>query len=105
MASDLMAFMEVLTEVERRHGRYDGDVLHADVCETAMMLHLHPDLVEMERAEPGLTGHLDPDRLFREGMRAISPNGILGNPVGATAEMGAEMLDALTEHLATQFRA
>jgi creatinine amidohydrolase len=100
VASDLDAFMRVLVDVERRFGRDDGPVLHADICETAMMLHLHPELVRMDRAEPGFVGDLSPERLFREGMRAISPNGILGNPVGATPEMGAEMLDAQADWLA-----
>ena len=100
--SDLDAFMQTLVTVERRFGRDDGPVLHADICETAMMLHLHPDLVHMDRAEPGFVGELEPERLFREGMRGISRNGILGNPVGATAEMGAEMLDALAGWLAAQ---
>lgn len=102
--ADLTAFMEALIEVERRFGRDDGPVLHADVCETAMMLHLHPELVRMDRAQPGFLGDLEPERLFREGMRGISPNGILGNPVGATTEMGREMLEALVDHLAGQIR-
>lgn len=102
VVSDLDAFMRALVEVERRFGRDDGPVLHADICETAMMLHLHPDLVHMDRAEPGYLGDLKPERLFEEGMRGISPNGILGNPVGATAEMGEQMLDALVTWLATQ---
>lgn len=102
VVADLDAFMETLVAVERRFGRDDGPVLHADVCETAMMLHLHPELVHMDRAEPGFVGELEPERLFREGMRGISRNGILGNPVGATAEMGAEMIEALAGWLAAQ---
>lgn len=105
VAADLNAFMAVLVEVERRFGRDDGPVLHADICETAMMLHLHPDLVRMEKAEPGFVGDLEPERLFREGMRGISPNGVLGNPIGATAEMGAQMLDELSGWLAERLRA
>ncbi len=104
VVADLNAFMEALVAVERRFGRDDGPVLHADICETAMMLHLHPELVRMERAERGFLGELEPERLFREGMPGISPNGILGNPVGATAEMGAAMLDGLVAHLAEQVR-
>jgi len=102
--SDLDGFMGALVDVERRFGRDDGAVLHADVCETAMMLHLHPELVHMDRAEPGFLGDLEPERLFREGMRGISPNGILGNPVGATAEMGEAMLEGLAAWLALQVR-
>jgi creatinine amidohydrolase/Fe(II)-dependent formamide hydrolase-like protein len=38
-------------------------------------------------------------------MRAISQNGIIGNPVGADAEMGAAVLDALVKSLYSQVRA
>lgn len=102
--ADLDGFMAALVDVERRFGRDDGPVLHADICETAMMLRLHPELVHMERAEPGFMGELEPERLFTEGMRSISPNGILGNPVGATADMGEAMLEGLAEWLALQLR-
>jgi creatinine amidohydrolase/Fe(II)-dependent formamide hydrolase-like protein len=46
-----------------------------------------------------------PERLFAEGMRGISANGVLGNPVGAEAAVGEELLDALARWLATQVRA
>jgi creatinine amidohydrolase len=64
-----------------------------------MMLHLHPDLVHMERAEPGFTGESSLDDVLTRGMRALTPNGILGDPVGATAEMGAAVLDAIVNRL------
>ena len=102
VVSDLDGFMEALVAVERRFGRDDGPVIHADLCETSMMLHLHPDLVRLDRVEPGFVGDLEPERLFREGMKGISPNGILGNPVGAGAEMGAQMLDELADWLAAR---
>jgi len=38
-------------------------------------------------------------------MRAITPNGILGDPVGATAEMGAAVLEAIVERLREQIPA
>ena len=83
----------------RRFGRTDTAGPHAEVMETSMMLHLHPDLVHMERAEPGFTGPAGLDDLLARGMRAITPNGVLGDPVGATAEMGAAVLEAVVERL------
>jgi creatinine amidohydrolase len=103
--SDLRAFSEVLLAVARRHGRQDGDLVHAEYCETSIMLALHPELVHPELSEPGYMGGLVPDDLFRQGMRAFSANGVLGNPVGAEAGVGEELLEALADWLAGQVRA
>jgi creatinine amidohydrolase len=46
-------------EAIRRFGREDRAGPHAEVLETSMMLHLHPELVHMERAEPGFTGEME----------------------------------------------
>jgi creatinine amidohydrolase len=35
------------------------------------------------------------DRLRREGVRSVSPNGILGDPRGATPAQGRRLLDEL----------
>jgi creatinine amidohydrolase len=83
----------------RRFGRTDTAGPHAEVLETSMMLHLHPDLVHMDRAAPGFTGESTLDDVLTRGMRAITPNGVLGDPVGATAEMGAAVLEAIVERL------
>jgi creatinine amidohydrolase len=92
-------------EAIRRFGRTDTAGPHAEVMETSMMLHVHPELVHMERAVPGFTGVSTLDDVLSRGMRALTPNGILGDPVGATAEMGAAVLDAIVERLHQQVRA
>ena len=74
--------------------RFGGDA-HAGRVETSLMLLLAPERVRMDLAEPGCTddiGSLLP-RLRREGVRAVSPNGILGDPTGATAAEGRELLE------------
>jgi creatinine amidohydrolase len=86
-------------EALRRFGRTDTAGPHAEVMETSMMLHLHPELVRMERAEAGFTGESSLDDVLSRGMRAITPNGILGDPVGASSEIGAAVLDAIVERL------
>ena len=92
-------------EAIRRFGREDRAGPHAEVLETSMMLHLHPELVHMERAEPGFTGEMELGGLLEKGMRALSANGVIGDPVGATAEMGAAVLDAIVERLYQEVRA
>jgi creatinine amidohydrolase len=86
-------------EAIRRFGRADRAGPHAEVLETSMMLHLHPDLVHMDRAVPGFTGESTLNDVLTRGMRAITPNGIIGDPVGSTAEMGEAVLDAVVSSL------
>jgi creatinine amidohydrolase len=101
----VLSDFEVFTagfEAIRRFGRTDSAGPHAEILETSMMLHLHPELVRMDRAEPGFTGTSSLDDVLSRGMRAITPNGILGNPLGATPEMGAAVLDAIVDRLHQQ---
>jgi creatinine amidohydrolase len=79
---------------------------HADIAEASEMLHLHPELVRVGRAEPGLVGELDQamvDRVFEKGLRAVTANGILGDPRGMSAELGSTLLDATARVIAKHF--
>jgi creatinine amidohydrolase len=78
----------------------DGDA-HAGRTETSLMLHVEPGAVRSAKAVAGVTtpiGALLP-RLRAEGVRAVSPTGVLGDPAGAGAEEGAALLDALVSRL------
>ena len=70
-----------------------GDA-HAGRTETALLLHLDPDVVHMDAAEAGEVAPLSAlmDRLRRDGVRPVSPNGVLGDPRGATATEGERLL-------------
>jgi FMN-dependent dehydrogenase/Creatinine amidohydrolase len=77
-----------------------GDA-HAGRTETAIQLALDPDRVRMSRAEAGNRtpiAELMP-LLQAAGVRAASRNGVLGDPSGASAAEGAELLAALTADL------
>ncbi|WP_436975970.1 mycofactocin biosynthesis peptidyl-dipeptidase MftE [Nocardia xishanensis] len=80
--------------------------LHAGRAETAMQLALRPDLVRAERAEKGDTRPLDEllPLLRVGGVRAVSPNGVLGDPAGAHAEEGHTLLARLTDDLTQKTR-
>ena len=67
------------------------------------MLALDPALVRLERAEPGHTGAAG--QAFTGGLRAPSPNGVLGDPRGATVVEGAELLARLSAELIDAFDA
>jgi mycofactocin system creatininase family protein len=78
-----------------------GDA-HAGRTETSVMLALHPELVEIGSAEPGEIRSLRElmPELRAGGVLAVSRNGVLGDPVGATAEEGAELLEQAVAVLA-----
>lgn len=75
-----------------------GDA-HAGRTETSLMLHLDPAVVRLEAAEAGERRPLGEliDRLRRDGVRPVSPNGVLGDPAGASAEEGRRLLAALID--------
>jgi mycofactocin precursor peptide peptidase len=75
---------------------WEGDA-HAGRAETSLELALAPDRVRPGRAEAGNTRPLTElmPELRRSGVRAVSPNGVLGDPAGASAAEGAALLDRL----------
>jgi creatinine amidohydrolase len=101
--SDIHVF-DAAFDAIRRFGREDHSGPHAEVLETSMMLHLHPALVHMERAERGSTGEMGLNDQLERGMRALSGNGVIGNPVEANAEMGAAVLEAIVDRLHREAR-
>jgi creatinine amidohydrolase len=73
---------------------------HADVAETSIMMVLHPDRVRSDRLAPGYASTPDDAfvaQLIDEGLKAFSPNGILGSPVGADAAIGEVCLELVTD--------
>jgi mycofactocin system creatininase family protein len=75
-----------------------GSDAHAGHTETSLMLAIAPDLVRLDRAEGGRTEHVTDliDELRASGVRAVSPNGVLGDPHGASAAHGRSLLTRLT---------
>ena len=78
--------------------RVHGGDAHAGETETSLMLAIAPDLVRRDLAEAGRTEHVTEliDELRAGGVRAVSPNGVLGDPAGATALHGRSLLTRLT---------
>ena len=71
------------------------------------MLALRPETAILDRAESGVRRTLTelwPD-LRRVGVAGVSPNGVLGDPTGATAEQGRSLLDAWVDDLARALQA
>jgi mycofactocin system creatininase family protein len=80
-----------------------GGDAHAGRTETSLMLHVEPEGVLGERAVAGETRPIEQllHRLRIEGVRPVSPTGVLGDPAGASAEEGAGLLGALADRLVT----
>jgi creatinine amidohydrolase len=82
--------------------------VHAGWFETSMVLAIRPDLVDMTKAEEGLdedsfympdTAKRTQMRGFAVGVKPYSANGILGDPRGASAEAGRELVDLQIDEL------
>jgi creatinine amidohydrolase len=96
---------------DRAAGLADHVGGHADVAETSVMLALRPDAVRGEHAAAGYTGPVDDAvlaRVFTDGIKAIAPNGVLGDPHGMSADLGISCLNAvadlIAEHAALRYR-
>lgn len=92
---------ELVTPEERRHG------IHAGQVETAMMLHLAPELVRMDRAQDFIPAMVEIEGLFKRlrmvgpmqiGWMAqdVHPEGAAGNAAAATAELGRAIVETVT---------
>lgn len=78
----------------------DGDDVHANRGETAVMLALAPELVHLDR----IVTSDDPDRtddlVFRYTAPALSTNGVTGRPSEATVELGRLLVERTVAALA-----
>lgn len=80
---------------------FDGEGTHANEDETALMLAVAPEQVDLSRAVPELRpstviSRRDPfaPPAFIQGGKMRSPSGVFGDPTKATAESGARYLQA-----------
>ena len=78
--------------------------MHAGHAETAIMLALAPQTVHMERAVTNYPPEFPSKLLSPDGRpacawtaRDFGPSGVIGDPVPATAEQGAQILDSLAD--------
>ena len=78
--------------------RVKGGDAHAGHTETSMMLAIAPEVVHMDRAELGATAPLVDliDEIRAGGVQAVSRNGVLGDPLRATAAHGRAILTRLS---------
>jgi creatinine amidohydrolase len=87
--------------------------VHAGLNETAAMLHLHPGLVDMTAAVRSVPEHLTAYEHIGFG-KAVSfgwtsedfgtGNGVIGDPTGATPELGRKLVDGAVARAAAALR-
>ena len=104
-ATALRAAADLLTAEGRRilvwSAKVPGGDAHAGRTETSLMLALAPGLVDLASAEAGRPEPIAAllPTLRTQGVAAVSPNGVLGDPAGASAEEGARTLRALADSM------
>jgi creatinine amidohydrolase len=81
--------------------RVPGGDAHAGRTETSILLAAAPEQVRPAAVVAGATAPLVEltGVLRRDGVRGVSPTGVLGDPTTATAEHGEELLAALVDDL------
>jgi creatinine amidohydrolase len=89
------------------HPAEHGMGVHAGLQETALILHLRPDLVDMSQAKANVpTYQLDYKYVgFGKPARVnwlasdFGPSGVIGDPCNATAELGKQVFETMVERL------
>jgi len=105
--ADLDEHMQLLNDgLDEAGVDYNQDVIHAGAAETAVVLAIDEDLVRVENLERGPEGDTSTARLLSEGFRAITENGVLGDPHRANAEAGETIIqtvvDTYVDHIETE---
>jgi creatinine amidohydrolase len=78
---------------------------HAGEAETSILLALRPESVRVAAIAPGHTAAVaDPQALFYPSLRDHAPNGIVGDPRGASATRADAYLDAWVDLLEAAYR-
>ncbi len=102
--SDLLGFVGVFNAVAESDGLTPAEAgAHAGEAETSLVLAAREDLVEMDYAIEGYVGEFgdaEVAKLFREGMTALTDNGILGDSRPATRERGFLYRDKMADFIA-----
>jgi creatinine amidohydrolase len=100
--TDLKGLLRLLAEFSLKHGiPPDKSGAHAGESETSMVLAIRGDLVNMERAEEGFVGNFEDkiDLVLSQGIKALTQNGVLGDPRKAEAGKGEEYLELWAEKM------
>ena len=100
-ALSLADFTDTCSSADEMFGLEKGACgAHACCFETSIMLHIAPELVNMDKV---VRGYMSTDtaegakKLLEGGVKALTPTGILGDPTVASAEKGKAYFDMLVK--------
>jgi creatinine amidohydrolase len=100
--TDLKGLLRFLAEFSSKHGISPSESgAHGGESETSMVLAIRKDLVDMAHAEKGFMGSFEDkiDLMRREGIKALTKNGVLGDPRKGEAKKGEEYLELWAEKM------
>lgn len=100
--------------VKLRESEYPGGMAHGCELETSVLLHLRPDLVQMDKAQKDISFQRteffywdlqNPSPIFfQEWFSRYSKTGTVGDPTKASAAKGAAFTGAVVERMITLIR-
>ena len=107
---DLIIASSEWFKVKKAKDYFDDPGDHADEIETSVMMHYHPELINIEDAGEGVSGGFKPEGLAsgiawvpRNWLKVSRDTGI-GNPNKSTAEKGKRFADDIAEAYAELYR-
>ncbi|MFW9924358.1 MAG: creatininase family protein [Candidatus Thorarchaeota archaeon] len=106
--TDLFKFLEILQTASSKKGISTEEAgAHAGENETSLILALNENLVQKNRIAPGYMGPFGENEsviIFKEGMKKLTENGILGDPSKASLEKGQFYLELLTDDIIKEIK-
>ncbi|MHA1434664.1 MAG: creatininase family protein [Candidatus Heimdallarchaeota archaeon] len=101
--TDLMGFIKIMNAISEEAGiPSEESGAHAGENETSLVLALAEDLVVKDRYKPGYVGKFgkeETDIIFAKGMKALTENGVLGDPTKATKIHGLQYLEKTVDSI------
>ncbi len=95
--SNLMGLIGILKESVAATGvSPDAAGGHAGAGETSFMLAYKPELVRKDAWKPGYIGPFT-SKYVREGFKAVTPTGVLGDPTVSTPEAGKMIIEKVSD--------
>ncbi|NHJ39204.1 MAG: creatininase family protein [Asgard group archaeon] len=106
--TDFYGFIDIIHKCSIESGKTaEESGAHAGENETSLILAIREDLVNKRRYSPGFTGlfgEKEGEIVISKGMKALTENGILGDPRRASIKNGRTYLSKIVDHLSEQFK-
>ncbi|MHA1557416.1 MAG: creatininase family protein [Candidatus Heimdallarchaeota archaeon] len=106
--TDLPKYIEIIEQISIEAGiTVEEAGAHAGENETSIMLALAENLVKTERFEPGYVGKFgekEIELVFSKGMKALTANGIIGDPAKANWKNGKIYLQKICDFLVSEIK-